>query len=182
MAWQDEMTTLLRVMVWDVITPQKYTDDTLQTVLVGSAQLVLGEVIGFKQTFVADVQGTDISPDPTDRSGGTRDDAFINLVAMKAAALVDQGIVRTESGIVIRDNGSMVDLSHKLSAALRLLENGWAKKYENERFLFSAGLLGNTPPGMGVVGAFRSIERALYGNCADDVMDVAFNPRSGNYY
>lgn len=182
MAWQDEMTQLLRVMVWDfsdAVTTELYTDASLQDVLVASAQLVLTSTPPFSKPFVASITNIDITPDPTDDAGGTRDFNFENLVCMRAAAIVDQGVVRTQSGIIIRDNGSLVDLSKKLAAALRLLEVGWAKTYEQERLRYAAGLLQADPPGCAVMGAFRDMCRDYYG--CDGVMDIEYYPRGGNY-
>jgi hypothetical protein len=160
MAWQDEMGQLLRVMIWDISTPQLYPDSSLQQVLVGAAQLV-GTELAFTQTFVADIPNLDILPDPTDKIGGTRDDNFVNLVCMKSAAIVDAGVVRTQSGIVIRDNGSMVDLRAKLAAALKMIEIGWAKTYEEQKFIYQAGLDGVI--GMAVLGPFRAMAGEYYG-------------------
>ena len=45
MAWQTEMTTLLRYVINDNDTPQEFTDGRLQQLIVSSAQLTLGGVV-----------------------------------------------------------------------------------------------------------------------------------------
>lgn len=171
MAWQDTMTTLLRTMVWDLTTPQNYTDDSLQQVIVGAAQLVRTEV-SFNTNFVPDLLNIDIVPDPTDPA--TNDDNFINLVCMKAAAIVDQGVARTQSGIIIRDNGSMVDLSAKLQAAMKMIQIGWAKTYQDQKFIYQSGLL-NGPVGAAILGPFRDIARGFM----SFETDANYGPREG---
>lgn len=159
MAWQDEMGELLRVMVWDMTTPPTYPDDSLQRVLVASAQMVETEM-DFLWLYVADIPNRDIVPDPTDPV--TRDDNFVNLVCMRAAAIIDQGVARTEPGIVIRDNGSSVDLRGKLEAALKLVALGWAKEYEQQKLVYQAGLLHNGIVGAAVIGPFRSMASEVF--------------------
>lgn len=163
MAWQDEMTELLKTMTFDFNTPARYPDSTYERLLVGAAKLVSGE-LQFTQAFRADLANTDIKPDPTDTTGGTRDDNFVNLVCMKAAAIIDQGQVRLESGIIIRDNGSMVDLHYKLDAAIKLLNSsgGWGNQYEQQKLLYLADQLDEVA-GRAVMGPFRSVAGELYG-------------------
>lgn len=179
MAWQDEMGEVLRVMVQDLNEPPTYPDDTVQRVILVAAQLVEGELT-FSTTYQVDITDRDITPDPTDRDGGTRDDNFVNLVCMKAAAIIDQGVVRQQSGIVIRDNGSMVDLRAKLAAALKLVQLGWARTYEEEKFRYQAGLLGGGVAGAVVLGPFRAIARDLYG-WSDGYNPGDVSPRSADY-
>ncbi len=162
MAWQEEMGELLRCMVTDLNVPPAYPDNTVQRLLVASAQLVEGE-LDFLQHFVADIPNLDILPDPTDTPGNTRDDSFINLVCMKAASIIEAGVVRSESGLVIRDNGSMVDLRGKLEAALQMVKNGWKSEYEREKWAYQSGLLNGRVPGQAVMGPFRAFASDYYG-------------------
>ena len=178
MAWQDEMTILLRTMVWDLNAPQKYTDDSLQQVLAVAAQLVAAEA-DFSQQFVADVVNVAITPDPSDRANGTRDDDFLNLASMKAACIVDRGVARTESGILIRDNGSMVDLRAKLAAAMETLKVGWCKVYEDQKLAYQAGLLNGMTAGAAVLGPFREIANLWSGGGWGELESYYPIPRTG---
>lgn len=176
MAWQDEMTTLLRVFVQD-IAGAKYPDSSLQLTLLGAAQLVRSDGLSFTQNFRADLVNQDLSPDPTDADAGTRDDDFVNLVCMRAAAIIDQGLVRSESGIVIRDNGSMVDLHYKLQAALELVKSkgGWLNLYEEAKLIYQNG---SVTDGMMVIGPIRDFARGYWGRGTDDY----YSPRTGDYW
>jgi hypothetical protein len=163
MAWQDEMIELLRVMVQDMADKPKYPDDSLERVLVGAAHIVEAE-LDFPVHFAADLANRDIVPDPTDADAGTRDDNFINLTCMRAAAIIDQGSIRAESGIVIRDNGSMVDLHYKLDALVKMVQGkgGWASEYQDAKLAYQAGLLTDVV-GAAVLGPFRDLAGEYYG-------------------
>lgn len=163
MAWQDEMTELLRVMVQDMGDTPKYPDSSLERVLVGAARLVEGE-LDFTIHYDADLLNRDIVPDPTDADAGTKDENFVNLVCMKAAAIIDQGSARSESGIVIRDNGSMVDLHYKLEAAMKLVQGkgGWASLYEDAKMRYLSTQLDEVI-GAVVMGPFRDVASQYYG-------------------
>lgn len=160
------MSEILRIFVFDLDenTP-KYDDDTVERLLVVSAQLVEGE-LDFSHQYIADIPGRDITPDPTDSDGGTRDDSFINLACMRAAAIVQQGEARLESGIVIRDNGSTVDLHYKLQGALALVKDGWQRRYDQEKFAYQTGQLTGKVAGQAVVGSFREFARGYWGEYA----------------
>lgn len=157
MAWQDEMTELVRAMTVDFATPPRSSDDSIERVLVCAAQLVASELT-FSQSFKVNISDREITPDPTDTS--TRDDPFVNLVCMRAAAIIDQGVVRAESGIVIRDNGSMVDLHYKLQAALALVKEGWQKRYDDEKWAYQNNQLDGQLCGKSVISPFREIALA----------------------
>lgn len=163
MAWQEEMVELLRVMTFDLGTTPRNADASLERVIVGAARMVEAR-LDFSQSFNADLTNREITPDPTDADAGTRDDNFVNLVCLKAAAIIDQGQVRAESGIVIRDNGSMVDLHYKLDAALRLVQGrgGFAAQYEEAVLAYQNEQLTGVV-GAVVLGPFRTIACEYYG-------------------
>lgn len=156
-------------------TTPTYTDDSLQQTIVGAAHIVSGQ-LSFNNVYSADLINTDIKPDPT--AAGTRDDNFLNLVCMKAAALTERGAVRLQSGIVIRDNGSMVDLRASLDAAIKLMNKGWAAEYEEQKWLYQSELLEGQAAGAAVIGAFRGIASAYYG----EETDANFLPRAGDVF
>jgi hypothetical protein len=163
MAWQDEMVELLRVMTMDLGPTFRNSTTNLERVLVGAARIVESE-LDFNLTYNADLANRDITPDPTDADAGTRDDNFVNLVCLKAGAIIDQGAVRAESGIVIRDNGSMVDLHYKLETALKLVQGkgGFAVLYEEAKLIYLSDQITGVLGGQ-VMGPFRTIAAELYG-------------------
>jgi hypothetical protein len=154
MAWQDEMTEVLRVMLNDLSSTPEFADEALQRVLVVAAGQVT-VAMKFSQVFVADRVNRDITPDPTDDIGGTRDESFINLVTLKAGAIIDRGAARLAAtqGIVIRDGSSMVDLRGQLGGQLKLLDKGWNAVYEEEALKYQAGQV--RVAGAAVLGPFR---------------------------
>jgi hypothetical protein len=89
MAWQTEMTTILRYLIGDYGVEQKYTNSELQTLLTVGARFVLHD-ISFDVNYVVDVSSTGISPDPVDNG----DDAFVNFATLKAACLTDEWEMR----------------------------------------------------------------------------------------
>lgn len=154
MAWDDEMTTVLRVMINDLGTPSTYTDDRLQQVLVVCAKIVGVEMV-FSQPFVADVNNIVITPDPTDDKNNTRDDSYINLVCLKAACFTDRGEARLSAGqaVSVKDGSSSIDLRNIAQARLKIMQTGWCKVYENEKFAYMAGQVRTA--GAAIMSPFR---------------------------
>ncbi len=166
MAWQDVMLGLLRPMVNDMASTT-YTDDTLEQVLVAAAFQVLREPLAFDYAYVADIENVDIIPDPTDAD--SQDDGFVNLVAIKAACIVDTGSAAgaATQAIMVKDGASMIDLRGNLAGKLALLRQGWCATYKDAKFekqsqsVDTAGAAVMTPfrlyaSGVGVPGGYES--------------------------
>lgn len=169
MAWQDEMVTILRTTIMDLATTPTYSDDRLQQVIVVCARYVLQEMT-FSQPFTADVSNIDIRPDPTNDSGNTRDDSFINMVCLKAACFTDRGEARLSAGqaVSVKDGSSSIDLRSIASTRLAMLQKGWCKVYDDEKFAYMSGQVRTagaaimTPfrvfAGYNAVGAYYPVE------------------------
>lgn len=140
MAWQTEMTDYLRVLIGDMDEPPTFDDDKLAKVLLVSSRQV-GLELNFSQRFVADIELTTISPDPTDTVGGTRDDSYVNLSCMKAASILDQGsaIIAASRAVAVKDGSSSVDLRSVFKAKLALIEKGWSAVYADAKLEYQAG-------------------------------------------
>ena len=96
MAWQTDLVTMLRNVIFDVDdTNYTYTDNRLKEMLVVSAHLVNQE-IAFDTDYTITISKTGISPDPTD-STDANSGAFQNFVVLKAACLADQSTLRTKA-------------------------------------------------------------------------------------
>ena len=80
-----------------------------------------------------------LSPDPTDRS--LRDEAFINLICIKAACILDRGKAgkKSDQSISIRDGSSSIDLRGPASARIALLDKGWCKVYDDVKYEYQMG-------------------------------------------
>lgn len=94
MEWHGAMINMLRVLIGDNAYQGAYiyTDSRLIQTLVVAAMYVDQEV-NFATTYSIDVICSTISPDPYT----TDDRAFMNMVVLKAACLIDQGTYRTKA-------------------------------------------------------------------------------------
>jgi len=159
MAWQDEMTIILRAMVND-LTSTTYDDDTLQQVLAIAAFQVSNEMT-FSQAFKGDAVNVGITPDPTidlSAKGGvnTRDESFMNLTCEKAACIIDRGAAATSAAqaIFVKDGSSAIDLREAAKAKMNLLmKGGWCAVYDQDKLEYKSGQV--RIAGAAVMGPFR---------------------------
>ena len=150
MAWQTEMTTLLRYVINDYESPQEFEDGRLESLLMTSAQLTLG-VVDFPRTYAINAAATGIAPDPT---AVPRDDGFINLVILKAACLLSTGDFRKSSnkGLIIKDGPSSIDARTLVESKKELMES-LCKDYTEAELEFR---LGNSKAGAAILGPHRA--------------------------
>jgi len=92
MAWENELTTIVRTLVNDLDEPYDFTDARIQQVLSVAGKYVQFDV-NLDHSYTVDVINSSISPDPTIDN----DDIFISLVCLKAACIIDQGTFRTKA-------------------------------------------------------------------------------------
>lgn len=147
MAWQDEMVPLLRAMINDNDSPTVYSDTRLEELIVASAQLVIIEM-SFDSTYTITLSTTTISPDPT----SPRDNAFINLVSIKAAAIVycSEAKVATKQSFSVTDGPSSVSTSGRMQGALQLCKM-WN---DNFRLAKVEYLAGNSVAGQAILSPY----------------------------
>lgn len=161
MSWQTEMVTLLRVMIADWDVPYKYSDQRLELVIVSSAQMVMVDSRGkFSKSYISDFTIPTITPDPTDRINGTRDDSFINLTLIKSACFIDSAAAREASrrgGILLREFGSSIDTRGVVNNAILVWEQGWCKQYDKEIFSYLAN---NSSSCAAILSPFRILSNA----------------------
>ena len=128
MVWQDTMVVLLRNIINDVSDTAEYSDGRLEEVLAVAAHFVIQE-LNFDYTYTVTVATCSISPDP-DTNGDT---AFMNLVVLKAACIIDQGQYRTKAlaaGVKIRCGPAVLETLQHLKGFKELLEVGPCAAYE----------------------------------------------------
>lgn len=92
--WELEIPIIVRNLINDFESPQKYTDTRIQQLAVIAAQYVLMEV-NLDKEYTVNTLTMDISPDPS--APETRDTDFIGFIAMKSACLLDQSTFRTKA-------------------------------------------------------------------------------------
>jgi hypothetical protein len=144
MSWQVEMVVMLRGLIND-LDEETYTDSRLEDYLSIAAQLVLNQV-SFDYTYTVDVSEKEISPDPTSVS----DNAFINLVSLKAACIIVTGEYKSQAAKTVSFRNAQTALDTKGAAdAKKDLMKSVCAAYEQEKEQF---MMGNRTPGRIITG------------------------------
>ena len=108
MSWKTEITTLVRNLIGDTdLDNVTYSDDRLQESILTSAQLLQGE-LKFNNTYTVDIDECVLTPDPTEN---TKDNAFINLLALRTACIILRSEAKTQAlqSINFVDGPSKID-------------------------------------------------------------------------
>lgn len=154
MAWQNEISTIVRYIINDLDSSKyKYSDERIETGITVAAQLVVLD-IDFATNYTINIPNRSISPDPT--ASSPKDNVFINLIALKTACIILGSEVKSEgaNAISIKDGPSSIDL-RGVASTISFLYEDICKKYENilqeyrENDVISAGqaILGPYSPG-----------------------------------
>jgi hypothetical protein len=158
MAWQTNMTILLRDFIDDAVPPYEYDDSRLEQVLCTAAFTVLTEV-DFSYSYTVDVEALTITPDPVDT---TSEAAFQILVCRKAAVIILSGEFRVASNkaMSFRDGPSQMDMKGVAEAKRAMLRDAKAE-YARARttYLTGDGMHGSaivTPMNIGIYGGLSS--------------------------
>lgn len=162
MAWQGQMTTMLRYIINDVDSANyKFSNRRLETTLLVAAQLI-APTMDFVNTYDINVESCKLEPDPTDSD--TKDYDFVALVVLKSACIIVGSEVRSEStnAISIKDGPSAIDL-RGVSNTLVILYKDLCEKYEQAVIDYQAGsslagtsILGPYSPGSDFVSRTHS--------------------------
>lgn len=94
MTWQDEAIPTLRILINDLSSTPDYSDERLEQTLVVAAKLIQQECV-FANTYSVSIENVSISPDPQDEG----DEAFMNMLILKAACVVDHSTFRTKAAL-----------------------------------------------------------------------------------
>lgn len=137
MAWYDNMLTPLRVLINDLDeSSPKYTDETLQKLLVTAAAQVKQE-IRLTTTYNLDYSVPSISPDPSE------DNIFTNFVVLKAACLTNQWDINAKAitqGVSARCGPVSMSVSDGgTSVYIALLEKGLCAAYKQLQLQHNIG-------------------------------------------
>lgn len=153
--WQAETIEILRVFIDDMDDENPtYSDEKLERVLLVAA-FNINTSVDFVNDYTVDIQTSTLTPDPTDPD--TTDDAFVNLMCLKAACIIDRGraITASEQAVSIKEFSTNVNLSTVAAAKQKLLEKGgWCPVFEEE--LVKYQLSANGVVGAAVLGPFRT--------------------------
>lgn len=124
MAWNKEIPLIVRVIIDDLSSPYKYSDNRLSQVIVVAAQFVKEDLTG-SESYNINIERPEITPDPT--VSDTRDDIFINCVALKTACIIDQSSIRTKAateGIRAALGPASLSVSGNMTGFKILLDQG----------------------------------------------------------
>lgn len=151
MAWDDEMPTILRNLVFDISATPLYTDDQLNTLILVASISLVAEV-SFVNAYTISVSDGTLSPDPTATS--TRDNAFVNLACLKSATRLIAAEIRdlTRQGIEIQDDTSRIKLGRD-PRALALMKDTFLKDYQDAMYAYKTG--GNDGLGESIVSPYK---------------------------
>jgi hypothetical protein len=137
MAWQSEMTTIVRHLINDTdISSPTFTNSRLETSILVAAQLMNNEV-NFGKVYTISVDGCSLSPDPTVE---TKDNAFINLVSLRAGCIILGSEIKTAGAnlISVSDGPSSINMSATLNG-LKIVYEDIKERYENAKLQYQAG-------------------------------------------
>ena len=148
MVWQTEMVRIVRHLIND-IAATTYADDRLEETVLVSAQLILNYV-EFDNTFTVDVDSLSLSPDPTALT--TKDNAFINIVCIKAACVILSSELRTHglNSVSISDGPSRIDMTGVVKN-LQIIQQDMCQRSEHAIMQHKAG---NSVAGQAILGPY----------------------------
>jgi len=152
MAWQTELTTMLRYMIGDNTSgTYKYTDGELQTLLTVGARFV-DQDIDSPNSYTISVETTGISPDPT----SIPDDVFSNLTVLKAACITDEWSTRKHAireGITAVCGPTKLGIDTGAEGLTLLITHGPCATYDRMKTEYAYG---NTRNIKGIMSPFVS--------------------------
>jgi hypothetical protein len=148
MSWNADLILMVRVLVSDITSPQTYTGEYLERVLI-TAGIIVDAEIPFDYDYSYDISALTISPDPVT----SEDSVFMALVPLKAACILVQGEFKQAlgQGIKVRDGDSAIDTSVSFRGYRDILELGPCAAYEKLKWSIQA----SDGVGKAVLGPYR---------------------------
>lgn len=129
MSWQAECTEILRVLINDISDTPSYSDERLERILIVAALQVNLE-ISFDTVYTINVSEAMLSPDPS--CDLNRDNAFLNLMSLKAAVIILDSEVKyyAINSIRVGDGPSSIDTtarSNFVKTAAQIMQDEYAR-------------------------------------------------------
>lgn len=152
------MLFLLRSLILDLDTPYKYSDITLNRVLLvatlqASQELSLG--------YSIDISTFSVLPATIDT-----DEAAQNLIVLKSACIlqINQANSAAENSMLIKDAVGMVDNREFALHIVNLLKSGknYCDMYEEQKKIYAIYGPSGTGNGIGIMGPIRDFARDNY--------------------
>lgn len=138
MSWRSQIPLMVRHLINDLDQENyKYSDERIETSVLVSAQMLSIET-DFSNSYAIDIANGQLSPDPT--MGDTKDNAFMNLTALKTACIIVGSELKTEASnaISIKDGPSAIDL-RGVASTLSVLYKDLSDKYNKLLLDYRAG-------------------------------------------
>lgn len=129
MAWQEEITTIVRVLVNDIGPNYTYSDERILQCIVVASKYVQFDVV-LDHSYEVDVINQTITPDPT----VDNDNIFIDLVALKASCIIDQSNFRTKAvleGLRASLGPASLAVNNNLAGWKEILNHGPCALYDS---------------------------------------------------
>jgi hypothetical protein len=148
MSWRSQIPLMVRHLINDLDQSKyKYSDERIETSILVSAQLLSIET-DFNTSYNVDIANGNLSPDPVD----LKDNAFINLSALKSACIIVGSELKTEASnaISIKDGPSAIDL-RGVASTLAILYKDLSDKYAKLLLDYRAG---NSIAGHAILGPY----------------------------
>lgn len=140
MAWNDDVVPMVRYIIGDVDTPQKYTDTRLKTAAVMAANFLVME-ISFANAYVIDISGETVTPDPS--TTDPKDTDFLSLLALRTSCLIIAGELKLYAAASFRvmDGPSSIDTG-SIFANLQKLNDSLCTLYDKNKMAYQMGATG----------------------------------------
>lgn len=126
MAWLQEATEILRILINDLTEEPTYEDNILEQTLLVAARYVAQE-INFTTDYTVSFINASVTPDPSS------DLEFINFTVLKAACLTNQWNFNQKAmaeGIKAKCGPAELTVSSSAGVLLGLIEKGPCKTYD----------------------------------------------------
>lgn len=128
MAWQTDITNLVRVLTNDLSETPTFSDDRIIQTIVVAARYVQFDV-NLDHKYEVDSINLSITPDPTESN--TKDEIFNCLLGLKTACIIDQSTFRTKAihhGVTAALGPAKLSVSN-MDSYRYILEQGPCKTY-----------------------------------------------------
>lgn len=154
----DAIILMTRGIIGDFGPTYTYSDERIQQVLT-AAGLYLTSITSFADTYIIDMSGGTITPDPLN------DNSFIVLCAWKTACMISTYELRNSSGIVMKDGPSMIDTkgtSQNMKAGMASICETFDSMMLD--YLVNGGLSGTGGVGAAILGPYSPGSDYAHGN------------------
>ena len=128
MAWQEEIISIVRVLINDIGPDYTYSDERITQCILVASKYVQFDVV-LDHSYEVDVINQTISPDPTIDN----DNIFIDLVSLKAACIIDQSNFRTKAvleGLRASLGPASLSVNNNLAGWKEILKHGPCALYD----------------------------------------------------